>query len=247
MGCGYVKIFTHSENKAAIMQTIPEAVITCYCDETKKEERLAIVEQTAHFADVIALGAGIGTDKWAWEMTKKLLMADEKPIVIDADGCNTIAADKNLMEWLEQTAHKRHYPIIMTPHLLEFARLLGEDTVSIRKDFADVSMKFATRYGIILCAKDAVTLVTDGKTVYFNRSGNDAMATAGSGDVLFGMIASLLGQKMTAYEAACLGVYLHGLCGDGAKDRTNASYVTASDLVKELAWLLKRPHDTSLQ
>lgn len=241
MGSGYVRVFTHDNNKTALMERVTEAVISCYTDDLAKQERLEMMKKTADFADVIAVGAGIGTDEWAMLMVQKLLMADEKPIVVDADACNIIAEDDALKSWLIETAGKRRYPIVMTPHLAEFARLSGTDRKEIQADYPKAAIEFATRFGVILCAKDATTLVTDGEKIYFNRSGNDAMATAGSGDVLFGMTASLLGQKMTAFEGACLSVYIHGLCGDAAKEKTNARYVTASDLVLELAGVLQVP------
>lgn len=239
MGCGYVKVMTHFNSRAEILHRIPEAVVSYYEDDTDFKTRLSMLKDIVNFSDVIAVGAGIGMDEWAECMVRELIMLDQKPIIIDADACNIIAESEKLQNYLLQTAFKRKYPIIMTPHLAEFARLSGKEITAIKADFAKAVLEFSRTYGIILAAKDATSLVTDGQALYFNRSGNDALATAGSGDVLFGMIAALTGQKMEAFEAACLGCYLHGLCGDLACDKTNARFVTASDLTIQLADILK--------
>jgi NAD(P)H-hydrate epimerase len=238
MGSGYVRVMTHTNNKEGLLQRIPEAVVTCYDDEMGYEERQKLLEQIIQKSDVLAVGAGIGMGEWAYRMVEKLLNRVAKPLVIDADACNIIAASETCKTWLKETSQSRKYPIIMTPHLAEFSRLCGVSITALKEDFPKAVTQFAKEYGVVLVGKDACTLISDcGGRLYMNRSGNDALATAGSGDVLLGMIASLLGQGMSAFDAACMGVYLHGLCGDFAKAETNARFVIASDISLQLAKL----------
>ncbi|MBE5870826.1 MAG: NAD(P)H-hydrate dehydratase [Lachnospiraceae bacterium] len=231
MGSGYVRVFTHENARAGMLSQIPEAVASYYKEEMTISERISLCDTVAEKSDVLAIGAGIGTDEWAREMTGYVLQRSEKPLVMDADACNILAADEVLKQELKSLAGMRKHPIILTPHLAEFARLSGVPVRELKKDLPQYVMQFAKEYGVILAAKDAVTLVCDGRKLYMNRSGNDGMATAGSGDVLFGMIASLAGQGLEAFEAACLGVYIHGLGGDLSAKETNARFLTASDLI----------------
>ena len=231
MGSGYVRVVTHENTRAGMLSQIPEAVVSYYKEEMTTSEKISLCDKVIQNSDVLAIGAGIGTDEWAGEMTEYVLKCDGKPIVADADACNLIAADERLKQGLKDMAGVRRYPLILTPHLAEFSRLSGVQVAQLKKDLPRHVMQFAKEYGVILAAKDAVTLVSDGKRLYMNGSGNDGMATAGSGDVLFGMIASLTGQGMEAFEAVCLCVYLHGLCGDLVRKETNARFMTASDLI----------------
>lgn len=238
-GSGYVRVFTHDNNRAGLMAHVPEAVADYYGSDTEKAVFLHMCEKLYRFCDVAAVGAGIGQGERAVTMLQDIIRRDEKPLIIDADGLNIIAQSDDLKQFLTQTADGRSFPIIMTPHLLEFSRLCGLEIAAIRRDFPKAVTDYAKKTGVILVAKDAVTLVSDrGKRLYINRSGCEAMATAGSGDVLFGMTAALVGASGDAYLAACLSVYIHGLCGERAKEKTNSYFVKASDLTRQLAEIL---------
>ena len=127
----------------------------------------------------------------------------------------------------------------MTPHMLEFSRLLGKDIEEVQENRIALAQQFAKKYAMVLVCKDYTTIIAEPTgQVYVNQSGNNAMATAGTGDVLTGMIAGLIGQKMNIFRASCLGAYAHGLAGNLAKDRTNSYYVIASDLIENLQYIM---------
>ena len=134
----------------------------------------------------------------------------EKTIVADGDALNLLSRH---MEWLK-LRKENGYQTIVTPHPVEFARLCGLKPEEQKHKDPDFCRKWANKHGCILVAKDALTIITDGKKVYFSNSGSDALATAGSGDVLAGMIGGLLAQGMEGFEAASVGVYCHAKAGD---------------------------------
>ena len=130
--------------------------------------------------------------------------------------------------------------MVLTPHLKEMARLLGCSVGELTKERIPMLEAFVSEYPVVCALKDARTLVAgEGEQLYMNLSGNAAMAKAGSGDVLTGIIAGLLAQKPEAYSAACLGVYLHGLSGDVAKQEKGSYSVLAGDLIDGIGKVLK--------
>ena len=149
-----------------------------------------------------------------------------KPMVFDADALNALAAESDVL------SHPGG-PRILTPHPGEFARLIG------RKLDADDSQRappveLAARCGIVVVLKGHRTLVTDGRRRALNATGNPGMATGGSGDVLTGLITALVCQKMEPFDAARLGVHLHGLAGDLAAEELGQVSLIASDLIQYL-------------
>ena len=146
-------------------------------------------------------------------------------LVIDADGINVISKDLNILN-----ANRK---IILTPHLGEFARLSKLSVDEIKKDKINLAKKFAKTYNIVLVLKSDGTIVTDGDRLYINKIGNPGMATAGSGDVLTGVISSLL-HRVDAYNAALLGVYIHSLAGDLAASDIGEESIIASDIINHL-------------
>src|SRR5262249_16779133 len=143
-------------------------------------------------------------------LVSRLLRNVNLPVVLDADGLGALTADPRCIE--------RAAPTILTPHPGEFARLLGISTADVQTNRVTLAFEIARRNNEIVVLKGAETLVTDGRRLYVNRTGNPGMATGGSGDVLTGLIASLVGQRLEPFAAAQLGVYLHGLAGDLARD-----------------------------
>lgn len=237
-GCGYVKVFTEETNKNILAKEIKEAVITTYLEEDaplSKEERERM-EAVYQFATEIMLGPGMGLHKKSEEIVSYVLIQDQKPVIVDADALTIISRNTTLQEYLRKTANSRKFPIIFTPHMGEFARLLSKEVKEVKEELWEAGMEYAASMGIILVCKEARTLVFDGvkKRAYINCSGNEGMATAGSGDVLTGILAGMLGTGMDCYEAVCMGVFLHGLCGDKAKEKRGSSYLMASDLIEEL-------------
>ena len=147
-------------------------------------------------------------------------------LVIDADGINAISKDLNILN-----ANKE---IILTPHLGEFARLSNLSVDEIKKDKVSLAKNFAKTYNLVLVLKSNETIITDGDKLYINKIGNPGMATAGSGDVLTGIISTLL-HRLDAYDAAVLGVYIHSLAGDLAASDFGEESIIASDIINYLA------------
>ncbi|MXX37048.1 MAG: NAD(P)H-hydrate dehydratase, partial [Gemmatimonadetes bacterium] len=164
-------------------------------------------------ADVLALGPGLGRYRETEELVRRLVLQTELPLVLDADGLSAFAGQAEVLK-------DRSAPLVLTPHVGEFARLSGLDKQRIADAPMAVARDFAGAFGATLVLKGAPTVVAlrDGR-VAVNSTGNPGMATAGSGDVLTGIIAGLIAQGLDAETAACLGVYVHGRAGDRAVER----------------------------
>lgn len=177
--------------------------------------------------DAIAAGPGIGTSPSARGALSALLAAAACPVVLDADALNLLAAQPTL------TADLRP-PRILTPHPGEAARLLGMSIDRIQRDRPTAARELARLHRATVVLKGAGTVVTDGSRARTNRTGNPGMATGGTGDVLTGLIAALLGQGLAPFDAAVLGVHLHGAAGDRAARRLGEVSLMATDLLDEL-------------
>jgi len=176
--------------------------------------------------NVVALGPGIGTDAPTEQLIHQLLKTTEVPLVIDADAINILSKHP---EWT------RHLPkgSVLTPHIKEFDRLMGG--VSQSSDRLIQAQDFAAKHHCVVVLKDACTWVIDSKgNRFIHYGGNPGMSTAGSGDVLTGIIGSLIAQKYDSSEAACIGVYHHGLAGDIGVQKTGHMGLTASTIIDNL-------------
>ncbi|WP_339911793.1 NAD(P)H-hydrate dehydratase [Symmachiella dynata] len=181
--------------------------------------------------DVIAIGPGCGQSQAVTDIVTWLYRDIEKPLVVDADGLNALA----MLDALPPAAGPR----ILTPHPGEFARLTGTDIKTVQQAREEMAAEFAATHGCVLLLKGAGTIITDGRRIAVNSTGNSGMATGGSGDVLTGLIAALLAQGLPAFEAAQLAAHLHGLAGDLAAAELSEPGLIASDLPRYLptAWL----------
>lgn len=220
-GTGLVRIFTNEVNRQTLQTKVPEAVLVTY--EDRFEENM-LLEQL-QWADAVVLGPGIGRDENAERLVTITLEQYDGPLVLDADGLNIVS------EKLELLSHKKR--IIVTPHLGEMSRLTGHPVKEIQKNLIKEAMDFAEKNDVVCVLKDfhTVTAISHRYT-YLNMSGNNGMATAGSGDVLSGMIGALLAQGLSEEYAAAFGVYLHGLAGDAAREKTSATSMMASDILQ---------------
>jgi len=182
--------------------------------------------------DTLAIGPGLGTDARTAKAVRLLAVSARRGTVIDADGLNALALDHESLLTLRDAAAPR----ILTPHPGEAARLLGVRTQEVQADRLAAVRTLAERSGAVVILKGNRTLVakTDG-AVAVNTSGNPGMATAGSGDVLTGVVAALLARGLNAFDAARLGVYLHGDAGDRAAERLGQDAMTASDILDDLS------------
>lgn len=182
-------------------------------------------------AKVLAIGPGLSRNPSTQRLVRKIVSHINKPLVVDADGLNALAGHLDI---LPRAA-------ILTPHLGEFSRLISKPIEYIQKNREKLAKSFASHYNIVLVLKGHKTIVAAwDKKIYVNPTGNPGMATAGSGDVLTGIIAALLGQGLSAFEAAKTGVYLHGSAGDlAAKEKTQAGMI-ASDIIDKIPAAIKR-------
>ncbi len=180
---------------------------------------------------VVAMGPGFGRSPAITALVSALLTQLSMPVVLDADGLNALHTDR---------LRDRTGPLIMTPHPGEFSRLSGLDIPTIQSRRQEVATRFAAEHGVILVLKGQGTVVTDGKRVFVNTTGNPGMATAGSGDVLTGVIAAFLAQGLEPFAAAQLGVYIHGFAGDMARDALGEVGMIAADLLTYLPQAIRR-------
>ena len=178
--------------------------------------------------DVIAIGPGLGTSAALTKLLAAVIALPHKPVVIDADGLNNLSKIK---DWPKKTRAK----LILTPHPGEAKRLwssLSKSAYPRDRRAAALSLARACKQTVVL--KGAGTIVTDGSRVYKNTTGNPGMATGGTGDVLTGIIAALLGQGLSLFDSAVLGVYLHGRAGDLAAEMVGQVSLIATDLLEVL-------------
>ena len=193
------------------------------------------IERELQGATAVAVGPGIGRSAGVEALVWWLYQDCPRPLVVDADGLNALAARRRVVGKFPLPGGPR----ILTPHPGEFHRLVAAGKLS-PDDRRRRAPELAREAGAVLVLKGHRTLVTDGQRVYTNPTGNPGMATGGSGDVLTGLITALLCQGLGAFEAAVLGVYLHGLAGDLAAAQLGQESLIASDLVDFLPQAFKR-------
>ena len=197
------------------------------------EEALKEVLEILPGKTALAIGPGIGTERGAKKLTLELLKLSRVPMVIDADGINCLVGELEVLK-------SKKAPVILTPHPGEMARLLGITSKEVQSQRIELSREFAKKYGVILVLKGSRTVIAEpGGHVFINPTGNPGMASGGTGDILTGMIGGLLAQGMNPLEAAKLGVYLHGLSGDLAKEERGEVCLVATDLLKYLPQAIK--------
>jgi NAD(P)H-hydrate epimerase len=226
-GSGLVQLAVPRANVAACLSITPELIALALSNTAKSQE----LADAAEKADAIVIGPGLGQSPQARERLARLVKLPDKPMVVDADGLNLLAKMKSWPKFFRARA-------VLTPHPGEMARLgalIGRTTVPTdeagRVEIATVA---ATAFGQVVVLKGNRTVVADGNRVYINTTGNSALSKAGTGDVLSGVIGSLLGQGMTPFEAACLGAHLHGRAGEIAGERLGLRCVLAREVIDAL-------------
>lgn len=241
-GAGMVKIQTVEENRIPLQTLLPEAIVTCAFHEEENEKSL-------NWCDVIIIGPGLGMSGKSRERAQWFLSHGceaGKTIIADADTLNLIAMYPNWMRYLGKN-------VIVTPHLGEMSRLCNRNIGEIQNTMAETAAEFSKETGAVCVLKDACTVITDacGRT-YMNLSGNAGMGTAGSGDVLSGVLAAVVCMYLPYAETApalshqaALGVYLHGLAGDLAADKKGMHGMTARDIIRMLPAALQEHLENS--
>lgn len=230
-GCGLSTLATPSSLAAGIEGRIPELMMTPIADDGQGrvgEMNVPDIEQICLGKQAITVGPGLGTQTEAHELIIKLLKNISIPMVLDADALTVLTPD------LEALAEKKA-DIILTPHPGEMSRLLKIPTREVQQNRLELSRDFACRYNVYLVLKGAGTIIAapDGN-VAINNSGNQYLATAGSGDILTGIIGSFLAQGLSPLAACHLGVYAHGLTADILVKAGNKHGITAGDLLQTI-------------
>ncbi len=228
-GCGMIKIVSPDSNRIILQETLPEAMITLDMEAAEK------------WADVIGAGPGLSTGEEAVGKLRFLIQHSAKPLILDADAINILSLDENLLEMLEkgQENPDSRRKLVLTPHPGELARLQRCSTQEILADPAGMALLWAKRLQAVVLCKGARTFVAspDGR-IYGNGSGNSGMATAGSGDVLTGILTALAAVEEDLFAAVCTGVYLHGLAGDKAAHVKSEYSMKAGDIADMIPALL---------
>jgi len=234
-GAGLVTLGIPKSLNTAIIKIKPKEVMTLTLAETKSRAISSFsyrkIEDFARNVDLIAIGPGLGQDKSTQNLVRKVVSKINKPMVIDADGLNALIGHLKLLKVTK----------ILTPHPGEMAKLLGVSAKEVQNERKEVAREFAVEHKVTLVLKGHNTIVADYKAnLYINKTGNPGMATAGSGDVLTGIIAAFLAQGLDAFSAAKYAVYLHGLAGDiAAKEKTEISLI-ATDIIAKIPKAIKR-------
>jgi len=222
-GAGLVSLHIPSCGYNIVQTALPEAMVKLNKGENSLKPNL----RTSDFSkfDVLAIGPGMGRSQESYECIKEMF-SHKASFVLDADALNLLAEQKN---WENQLP--KHS--ILTPHPGEFDRLFGHS--EDHKTRIEKAMTFCKKHKKVLVLKGAYTAIISEKAeVYFNTTGNSGMATAGSGDTLTGIIASLLAQGYSMIQAARIGVYVHGLAGDRSLENSSEHALIASDIIKSL-------------
>ena len=219
IGAGLVSLATRSEHLQAALSFAPEVM-------TKPVDSGQSLENYLDFPTVICLGPGLGKDYWSEQMIYKSLENSQKnktPILIDADGLNL----------LPEFSKKLPLPkkIVLTPHLGEAARLLNTSIEKVKKNRVSAAKRISNKYNSVVVLKSHETLICKEDKIYICDKGNPGMATAGMGDVLSGMISGLIAQKLSLFEAACLGVDLHARAGDIYSKKNNQQSLLPTDII----------------
>lgn len=186
------------------------------------------IANVLHKMDAVLIGPGLGQSEDTFAVTRWVLENFSGPVVVDADGINVLSSHKNILRG-------RTNPTILTPHEGEFSRLTGNYPTDRITD----AQKLAQVLGVVVVLKGFESIITDGTTTYINPTGNPGMAVGGSGDVLAGVITSLLGQGVTPLQAAACGVWLHGAAGDICADEIGQYGMLPSDMLNVLPRLMK--------
>lgn len=229
-GCGMVKLIGSQRLAQACLQVLPEAMHT------------TDVRSACAWADVIGIGPGLSTDARAVSDLTEILEKTRQPLLLDADAINILARERTLLTGLEglQQQELSRRKLVLTPHPGELARLSGRSLETVLADPAGIVKEWAGRlHAVVLCKGARTVVASDAGDLYYNASGNSGMATAGSGDVLTGILTALLAGPLPLFEAVCAGVYLHGKAGDLAAARKGESSMTAGDLAEAIPEALK--------
>jgi NAD(P)H-hydrate epimerase len=180
----------------------------------------------------IVIGPGLSVDSNSHEIFSRIMESTDVPVIVDAQALNDLSLNKELLK-------KTKPNTILTPHPGEMSRLTGNTIDEIQDNRIGIASGFAREYGVIVLLKGHRTIVTDGTRVFVNTTGNPGMASAGSGDVLCGVIASCTAYISDTAEAVATAAYIHGAAGDRASVRYGEYSMKSGDIISEIPWVMK--------
>ncbi len=230
-GAGVVKLAAPKSIAESVMPFLLESTLFPLSENSGEIKFVqSEIENLIKNVKVVAFGMGIGVSGEVWKTLVYLFDNFDGTLIVDADGLNVLA--NNDLQKLKNAKCK----VILTPHLKEFSRLTGQDIQTILNNPVELALSFAKKYGIILLLKGVATIVTDGEEVYFVDKGCAGMATAGSGDVLSGILAGVTAyNEKELLEATATAAYINGMAGELAEKSTNQISMVASDTAKHIA------------
>lgn len=232
-GVGIAKAVVCDKNYSAFCVAVPEAVTVPVETDSTGSFNLSAekLEKLYEKADALLLGCGMGQSFSAKQTIVSTLKTAKIPIVLDADGINAVSFDINILRGIKA-------PVIITPHPAEMARLIGCSVKEVEANRIDCAKSFAADTGCITVLKGANTIIAspDGR-IFFNIIGNNGLATGGSGDVLSGILVSLLAQGYSPLNAALAGVWLHSAAADKAAEKISKASMLPRDIIAELPQL----------
>ena len=229
-GAGLVYLGVPESIYAIEAVKLTEPIIIPLADDYGKlgQDSLHRISELLPRMNAVLIGCGLGQSEGTFSVVKAVLEQARCPVVLDADGINLLSEHMDILRG-------RRYPTVLTPHDGEFARIGG----TIGENRLESAVDFARQWGCVLLLKGFRTCITDGQTHYINTTGNPGMATGGSGDVLAGMIASLIGQGLLPLEAAVCSAWLHGAAGDICAKEIGQSGMLPTDMLQVLPRLMK--------
>lgn len=233
-GCGLVKILTPEANRTIIQQAVPQAVLETYQEaECKSQSRMEEkLRELSDWADVIAIGPGMGYEKNQQWILKTVLQIAKKRIILDADAIRILT---DHMEWFQKTEAE----CVVTPHVLEMARMVQRPVEEIQAHLLKTAEQFAATYQVCCILKDARSVIASSQQTAINQTGNHGMAVGGSGDVLTGILAGFLAQGMEIHTGACMAAYVHGSAADLIREEVGTYSMQPQDLLRGIQKVLK--------
>lgn len=230
-GVGLVTYLGEKELIQTLFPKFPEAIYKSVSMREMTDSDLSHITDLDRKHNAILIGSGSSKSQGLLTLIEHLLTSEGSPVILDADAINVLSEKPEEGRELIRNSKRK---VILTPHPLEFSRLCGIQTEEVQKNRIALAKEFARDNLCILILKGAATVVTDGNNTYINSSGSSALAKAGSGDVLAGMLASVIASGVEPLRAAALSVYFHGLAADVLKDELSEFGVTSSDLPREI-------------
>ena len=220
-GAGLVKVLTCECNRNIIQTSVPEALISTYEENDDLE---MLVKSEILWADVVIVGPGLSMSEKARKIVGIICDNITTTLILDADALNIIADENKVI------------PVgaIITPHLKEMSRLINKPVSDIKENKIEVAREYARTNNIVVILKDSKTVASNGEKVYINSSGNNGMATGGSGDVLTGIIGAYLAQTDSIFDFCCAGVFVHGRAADIFVEKYNPYALTPTDIIENL-------------